>query len=60
MYRKVEVEPAKSNKSTCNKCHKEIKKGELRAKIVDDREFKEYLRRHPDAKGCEGYSRGYF
>lgn len=60
MYRKTEVEPAKSNKSKCNKCHKTIEKGELRAKMVDDREFREYLRRHPDSRGCEGYSRGYF
>lgn len=28
--------------------------------MVDDREFRDYLRRYPDARGCEGYSRGYF
>lgn len=60
MYRKTEVEPAKSNKSKCKKCKKVIEKGELRAKVVDDRAFREYLRKHPDARGCEGYSRGYF
>lgn len=34
--------------------------GELRAKMVDDRAFKDYLKKNPDARGCEGYSRGYF
>lgn len=40
MYRKTEVEPAKSDKSKCKNCRKTIEKGELRAKVVDDREFK--------------------
>lgn len=37
MSRKVDVEPAPSNKSTCKQCNKIIDKGELRAKVVDDR-----------------------
>lgn len=37
MYRKTEVEPAKSSQSKCKKCKKTIEKGDLRAKMVDDR-----------------------
>lgn len=60
MVKQVEVESAKSSKSTCKKCNKVIAMGELRAKMVDDRAFKDYLKKNPDARGCEGYSRGYF
>ena len=39
MYRQVEVEAAKLNKSKCKHCNKVIEKGDLRAKMVDDRDF---------------------
>lgn len=60
MVRQTEIEAAKSNQSKCNTCKKNIEKGELRAKVVDDREFKEYVRNNPDCKEGEGYFRGYF
>ena len=37
MIRQIEVELAKSGKSKCKKCNKMIQKGELRARMVDDR-----------------------
>ena len=60
MIRQVVVEPAKSGRSKCNKCKKMIASGNLRAKMVDDRDFRAYLRKYPEVRGCEGYSRGYF
>lgn len=60
MIRQVQVEPAKSSKSKCKNCRRMIEKGELRAKMVDDRAFRDYARRHPGSREGEGYSRGYF
>lgn len=60
MYKKVEIEVAPTSKSTCKQCSQTIEQGELRAKVVDDREFKAYLKRNPGAREGEGFSRGYF
>ena len=60
MERQVLVESAKTGRSKCKKCNKMIAKGQLRVKVIDDREFQNYLRRNPDARHCEGFSRGYF
>ena len=46
MYRPVEVEPAKSNKSCCKKCKKGISKDDLRVHVIDDREFQNYIKKH--------------
>lgn len=37
MYKPLEVEPAKSNKSLCKNCQTTIEKDALRIKVVDDR-----------------------
>jgi len=53
------VEPASSDRSSCHTCQKAIAKGQLRAQVRDDSEFKKWLKDNPGPHVGEGFSRGY-
>ena len=46
MYRQVDVEPAKTSRSSCKKCKLAIEKNNLRVRVFDDRAFQDYIKKH--------------